>query len=113
MPPCPSLRCKRYLPPNNRTESSFPPGARFTRSTARPAPLWHSSCSRGRPTAAAIFTEAMRVPFHAYGPDTDVPAALDDLRRGNEELPPQTPWWRYPGSFLYSALHCGGRLTPA
>jgi hypothetical protein len=55
----------------------------------------------------------MRLPFHAYGPDTDVPAALDDLRRGNEELPPETPWWRYPGSFLSSALYHGGHLTPA
>jgi hypothetical protein len=54
------------------------------------------------------------VSFHAYGPSSDDLALLDDLRRGDDR--PQgadEPFWRAPYSFLWSALYCGGNLTPA
>ncbi|MEV0131006.1 hypothetical protein AB0H83_21395 [Dactylosporangium sp. NPDC050688] len=52
--------------------------------------------------------------FHAYGPAGDDLALLDDLRRG-DDLPQgaDEPFWRAPYSFLWSALYCGGILTPA
>jgi hypothetical protein len=54
------------------------------------------------------------VPFHAYGPSVDDIALLEALRQGDDR--PQghdEPFWRAPYSFLWSALYCGGRLTPA
>ncbi|MEV4135186.1 hypothetical protein AB0J72_23805 [Dactylosporangium sp. NPDC049742] len=55
------------------------------------------------------------MPFHAYGPSVDDNALLDALRQGDEDRPhePDEPFWRAPYSFLWSALYCGGRLTPA
>ncbi|MFC4044750.1 hypothetical protein ACFO1B_40620 [Dactylosporangium siamense] len=41
-------------------------------------------------------------------------ALLDDLRRGDDHPQgPDEPFWRAPYSFLWSALYCGGNLTPA
>lgn len=54
------------------------------------------------------------MPFHAYGPSVDDDALLEALRRGDDRPQgPEEPFWRAPYSFLWSALYCGGRLTPA
>ncbi|WP_422742719.1 hypothetical protein ACN27B_30185 [Micromonospora sp. WMMD754] len=54
------------------------------------------------------------MPFHAYGPSVDDEALLDALRQGHDRSrEPGEPFWRVPSSFLWSALYCGGRLTPA
>jgi hypothetical protein len=54
------------------------------------------------------------VPFHAFGPSVDDMALLDALRQGDDRAQdPGEPFWRAPYSFLWSALYCGGRLTPA
>ncbi len=54
------------------------------------------------------------MPFHAFGPSVDDLALLDALRRGDDRPQEQgEPFWRTPYSFLWSALYCGGRLTPA
>jgi hypothetical protein len=54
--------------------------------------------------------------FHAYGPARGGDELLDVLRRGAEERyvceHPEV-WWRQPYSFLWSALYCAGRITPA
>ena len=53
--------------------------------------------------------------FHAYGPARGGDELLDVLRRGEEEQyasdHPDAPWLPY--SFLWTALYCGGRITPA
>jgi hypothetical protein len=55
--------------------------------------------------------------FGAYGPARGGDELLEVLRRGDEEAyaetHPGTVWWRQPYSFLWSALYCGGRITPA
>ncbi|WP_433796605.1 hypothetical protein [Actinoplanes sp. CA-252034] len=53
--------------------------------------------------------------FHAYGPARGGEELLDVLRHGGEEAYvreyPEAVWQPY--SFLWSALYCGGRITPA
>ncbi|MDG6106805.1 hypothetical protein Daura_29580 [Dactylosporangium aurantiacum] len=52
--------------------------------------------------------------FHAYGPAGEDLVLLDALRRGDDRPQgPDEPFWRAPYSFLWSALYCGGNLTPA
>jgi hypothetical protein len=54
------------------------------------------------------------VPAHAYGPSVDDNALLDALRQSDDRPKrPDEPFWRAPCSFPWSALYCGGRLTPA
>ncbi|GIE76548.1 hypothetical protein Aph02nite_24980 [Actinoplanes philippinensis] len=53
--------------------------------------------------------------FHAYGPARDGKDLLDALRTGDEvryiEEHPDANWQPY--TFLWSALYCGGWITPA
>jgi hypothetical protein len=55
--------------------------------------------------------------FHAYGPARGGDELLNVLRYGAEgaylQEHPGVVWWRQPYSFLWSALYCGGRITPA
>ncbi|GAA2473756.1 hypothetical protein [Winogradskya humida] len=53
--------------------------------------------------------------FHAYGPARGGDELLDVLQRGGEDTylkdHPGAVWQPY--TFLWTALHCGGRITPA
>ncbi|WP_430785427.1 hypothetical protein [Actinoplanes sp. G11-F43] len=50
--------------------------------------------------------------FHAYGPADTGYDLLDRLRTGDADFV-QDAGWLQPYTFLWSALYCGGRITPA
>lgn len=50
--------------------------------------------------------------FHAVGVADDAPTVLDALRRGDLDVD-RAAQWRQPYTYLWLALYCEGRLTPA